>query len=252
MKNSKRVEVRMDIRTSVNYAEVQLLNKVGVFFVDTEFGRVCIEANPSKEVNPVRSVSVVPWSESPNTIYTSSHSDEAADYYMAVDIYGSMITDHLTMIEGFMRCMFMNLGFTNVDEAVIDAATYLYVASYDPYSVNINMIEREFRKNHLGRHKNNKVMNVIIRELFLRKIQAAERVYHRAEKLLVKYLADERNHITFYDEFCKELFGIILYANNEAKEDAAYSYRQLLEYESEINVDRSTSVFSDLKVDELQ
>lgn len=251
MNNKKSVQVSMDLRTSVNYTEVQILNNNGAFFVDTEFGVVCVETNAFKEIDPTRTVTVLPWSEAPSTNFASDRCEETADWWASVDIYNSHITDHLSIIELFIRAMFLSLGFDNVEEAVIDASVYLFIASYDSFSININMIEREFRKNHLqslrvGRKKQ-KVIQSIMRDLFTRKIDDADKIYQRSEALLESYIRSSDSEIRFYDEFCKELFGIILYANNEVKEEAKRSHKRLVDFNNATStVDNSMEVYKNI------
>ena len=245
----KKVQVTMDIRTSVSYTEVEILRKSGGFFVDTDFGRVCIETNADADINPVHPVTVLPWAEAPSTSFAVDRCDgDAADYWASINIFGSPISDHLSIIEIFIRMMYMSLGFDNLDDDLVDASVYLFVASYDSYSINVNMIEKEFRRNHLKHlsSRNKKVMVSVIREMFLQKISAAEKIYKASEKLLQKYMADESREVRFYDEFCKELFGIILYANNRVKDDADTSYKLLVDYNSEMNRDRTADVYRDL------
>lgn len=243
----KKMQITMDMRTAVNATEVEILRHNGGFFIDTDFGRVCIETNADKSINPVHPVSVVPWSEAPDSSFATDKCEhEQADYWASINIFGSPITDHLSIIEIFVRMMFHSLGITEMNDDLIDAAVYLYVASYDSYSININMIEKEFRKNHLRRinRANKQVMQSIIRELFLKKIEAAERVYRQSEKLLKQYLEDGKREVNFYDEFCKELFGIILYANRRVKDNNARSYKMLVAYNDEmVDKDHSFDVY---------
>lgn len=243
----KKKTLTMDIRTAVSATEVEILRNNGGFFIDTDFGRVCIETNADKSINPVHPVTVVPWSEAPDSPFAVDKCEnDQADYWASINVFGSQITDHLSIIEIFIRMMFHSLGITDTGDDLVDAAVYLYVASYDSYSININMIEKEFRKNHLRKIKrgNKQVMQSIIRELFLKKIESAERVYRQSEKLLKQYLEDDKREVNFYDEFCRELFGIILYANRRVKEENARSYKMLVAYNDEMmDKDRSFDVY---------
>lgn len=249
--NKKRVAVALDMRTAVNYAEVQMLQGVGAFFVDTDFGRICIETNAFNKVNPVRPVAVFPWSEAPDTNFAVERKDDSADWWASVDIYGAQLTDHLSIIEVFTRAMFMHLGYTDIEESIVDAAVYMYVTAYDPFSINVNAMEREFRRSHLKPLRlhgaKSRVMQAVVRELFIRKIEAAERVYQRSHKQLAVYMKE--NKTTFFDEYCQGLFGIILYANYEQKERSMYNYQRLVDLDTEINVDRSLNPLRDMVKD---
>ena len=248
MNTKKRVAVTLDIRTAVNYAEVQMLQDTGAFFVDTDFGRICIESNAFRKTNPTRPVFVCPWAEAPETAFAVDRMNDAADWWAAVDIYDVQLTDHLSIIEVFTRAMFMHLGYTDLEDSIIDAAVYMYVSAYDPFSVNVNLLEREFRKSHLKQmhlHGDKaKSMQAIVRELFIRKIEAAERVYRRSERHINAYMKD--NNTTFFDDYCRGLFGIILFANQEQKENARYNYSRLVDLDTEINIDKSVAPLKDM------
>ena len=248
MTTKSRKQVNMDIRNAVSYTEVQISHGVGAFFVDCEFGRVCIDTNPFDETNPAHPCLVTRWKEAPDTKFASAKSGENADFYAAIDIYGSMVSDHLTIIEAFTRCMFMHLGFTGIDDFIIDAAVFTFVNNYDSFTVNINMMEREFRKNHLkGMVKRDKAVQAVIRELFQRKITMSEKILIKSMIMLEKYLqANPGQETVFYDTYCKELFGLIIYANNEAKEMVNRSYQLMLDYNDDTNTNKSVSVFTDM------
>lgn len=241
-------QVKMDIRSAVNYTEAQISHGIGAFFVDCEFGRVCIDTNPFADTNPIHPCLVTTWKEAPDTKYASAKSSENADYYAAIDIYNSMVSDHMTIVEAFTRCIFMHLGFTNLDDFIIDTAVFMFIDNYDVFTLNLNMIEREFRKNHLRSiPRKDKVIQALVRELFQRKITMAENIATKSRVLLDQHLkANPAQDTVFYDQYCKELFGLILYANNEAKENADRSYRLLVDYGEENNTNKSTAVLSDL------
>lgn len=213
MANEARNYIPKDIRSAVYYAEKKLAKGIGGFFINTEFGRICVEANPSKKVSPINPCTVTRWGDPLQTKFVKAHADESADFYCGIDIYGEPMTDHLAIVEAFTRAMFMFIGLNATDDEIATAAN-IFIDNFDEDELQVDpeRLTLEFYRKHLRRHRKAALkMLPMISEYYVTKVGRVMELTGDARRRIAEHLRfypEDRD--VFNDSYCQEIYGILL------------------------------------------
>jgi hypothetical protein len=211
--------VKMNIRSAVLYSEVQINSTKDLdgFFIETEFGKVGMEINPSQMIDPFHPVMLLTWQQSPDTPWALANKSAIADYYVAINIFGSTTMDHMAIIEAFSRVMLKDSGFGDPDDNIIQAMISCYMNNYDCQTVTINMLVSDYIHTHMNMVPvKDKIMlpvQSLVREVFQQKIDAGADVLSFGNDLYRLYKDNgELPETNFIDSYSEDIFKIFLYA----------------------------------------
>lgn len=235
MSREKKQMIRMNMRSAVLYAESQINSGKEGFFVNTEFGKVGVEINPFHDIDPFHPAVVLPWEESPETLWAIKSRNIDADYYLGINIFETEVSDHMAIIEGFTMVMMMNSGFTNIQDNIINAAVSSYINNYDERNITINAMSHDYIITHMNTMaKGMKSVQMIVRELFQQKIDAGKDVIEIGSDLLKSYKDSGKIPEGFFnDKYCEEIFGIMIYANMKQEKNVSTVLSNIINFNIE-------------------
>lgn len=227
-------QIKMNMREAVLYAEAQFNDGINAFFINSEFGKIGIEANGCSLNNPLHPTLAFTWKTAPETDWTIANKNTIADYYVSVDIVKSNLSDHLAIIEALSRCMFINLGCQEINDGIIDAAISSFVNYYDEKELTVNALQDEYEKCNLNMIcRRNDAVKIILRELIENRSNTATIVREESIKLLEEYKSTSQIVGEFSDAYCEQMFAISLYANSEQQKSVDAVSNKLINFEIE-------------------
>lgn len=214
----KKKQVAMDIRNAVNYVEAQIGRGEGAFFINTKYGKICIEINPFPNVSSVRPVTVTLWEKRPTTKFITAHPDEKAAFYCGIDIYGTLVADHFAVVEALTRCMYIAAGF-EADADMVFAAVMAYADAYDPYHITPQALTRDFIRNHMRKIHGQKraIMEPVIMEMYAAKSRIADMINAITKDASKWWIAEHHGECLALDEYEKWMVRSILYLQSSTK-----------------------------------
>lgn len=235
--------IKMNMRASVLYVESLVNAGKNALILNSEFGIIGIEINGFSTGNPLHPTIVFEWKDAPNTDWALKNANKTVDYYAAIDIIGSEISDHLAIVEALTRCMFLNLGCKNVDDDIIDAAVSVYINYYDDIKLTVNSLVNEYAHHHMNIiARNMDDVTAVIRELIQNRISVADKIITKSDELFNEYKKDTQVIGEFNDEYCQQLFAIALYANDEQKKAVNRAASNLITFELTEKVQRPSFI----------
>lgn len=207
--------IKLRIRESVLFSEKKINQGETHFFLDTEFGKIGMEVNPSHEINPNHSALVVPWILAPETTWTKAEK-ESADIYASVDLFGTFKMDYQTIIEVFIRSIFLNMELYVTDD-IIDAGIKMYLEEYEFTSYSIQSLTNEYLKSQFNLiTRNNPAVKSLVKELLTMRNERAELVINQSDRLIsFSPIMESQMH----DKFSYRVFGLILYTRKQNGDD---------------------------------
>lgn len=204
--------IKMNIRNAVLYTEGCINLGRNGFFLDTEFGKIGVEVNPFKEMDPFHPVLIVEWEQSPMTSWAADKKNSNADYYVGINIFEKRALDHMAIIEAMSRVMLYHTGITEPDDRVINALIWAYMNNYDQNKLTINSMMAEYVTIHIGLMARNMLsVQSVVRELFQQRLDSANDIIEVGAELLLSY--NKQEDTEFIDKYSEEVFGIFLYIN---------------------------------------
>lgn len=204
--------IKMNIRNAVLYTEGCINLGRNGFFLDTEFGKIGVEINPFKEMDPLHPVLLVEWEQSPITSWATDKGNSNADYYVGINIFEKHALDHMAIIEAMSRVMLYHTGITEPDDRVINALIWAYMNNYDENHLTINSMMAEYVTTHIGLMARNMLsVQSVVRELFQQRLDSANDIIEVGNELLLSY--NKQEDTEFIDRYSEEVFGILLYIN---------------------------------------
>lgn len=214
--------ITMNIRSAVLYVESQINKGNYTMMVNTDFGRVCFEGNTqANTMDPIHPALVVSWEQAPRTFWVLQNKDQEADYYMEIDVYGNESVDHMSIVEGFIRALLMKSGFSNPRDPVVYGMVLSFIDNYDEKKVLISRLTEDYMNCHMSFfNRQNASINLVVTEMFQQKVESGRMIISMGNIMLEQYmLAGKLTDEVFNDEFCKEVYGILLYmqVHNEKK-----------------------------------
>ena len=215
--------IKLRIRESVLFAEKKINQGQTHFFLDTEFGKIGMEVNPSHEINPNHSALVVPWILAPETTWTKMEK-ESADIYASVDLFGPLKMDHQTIIEVFIRSIFLNMELYATDD-IIDAGIKIYLKEYEFTSYSIQSLINEYLSSQFNvLARKNLAIKTLVKELLTIKNERSEMVINNSDRLIsFSPIMESQMH----DKFSYRVFGLILYTRKQNGDDLKLADEQI-------------------------
>lgn len=212
----KNKAIKMNIRNAVLYTEGCINLGRNGFFLDTEFGKIGVEVNPFKEMDPLHPVLIVEWEQSPMTSLAVDKRNSKADYYVGINIFEKRALDHMAIIEAMSRVMLYHTGITEPDDRVVNALIWAYMNNYDESNITINSMMAEYVTTHIGLVARNMLsVQYVVRELFQQRLDSANDIIEVGNELLLSY--NKQEDTEFIDKYSEEVFGILLYINMMTK-----------------------------------
>lgn len=141
----------LDVPSAVKFIDASIKGRQGGFFINTDFGRVAIEAT-YEDYDPHDPVFLCLWENAPATSWCMRHCHDHAKYYVRIGIHprNSETAIHIRSIEAMTKVvMRSNIGIEPTQE-FIDAGVYSYLCNVDGTPPTLNEMEEEYSKIHLG------------------------------------------------------------------------------------------------------
>lgn len=230
--------IKMNMRSAVLAATAQINNGKRGFFLTTEFGEIGVEVNASTQIDPLHPTIILPWQQSPETMWTVANKNTDADYYASINIFETEVADHMAIIEALSRVMLKDGGFDDVPDNIIQAMIICYMRNYDGVNVTINSMVSDYVSTHMGpalgiisKTKMFEPVEIVVREMFQQKISAGTDVIDMGEELLKVYKSSGKiDPDYFFDKYCEEVFGIFLYARMKQEKSLEATLQNIVNF----------------------
>lgn len=238
MERKKSKTVKMNMRSAVLYVTSQVNDGKTGFFLTTEFGKIGVEVNSSPQVDPLHPVIVIPWQQSPETVWALTNKDADADYYVSINIFQTEVADHMAIIEALSRVMLKDGGFDDPEDNIIQAMILCYMQNYDEVNVTVNSMVSDYTSTHMGpalgllsKSKMFAPVQIVVREMFQQKIAAGDDVIQMGTELLRMYKNSGKIDANyFFDNYCEEVFGIFLYARMKQERNLESTLQNIINF----------------------
>ena len=231
----ERKTIKLNMRDAVLKTEAEINYGRKGFFIDTEFGKLGIEINPFRELDPLHPVSLFSWEQSPDTQWAISHRNNDADYYVGINIFGIKNSDKMAMIEAISRAMLFDSGFVDPEDNIIQAMIVCYLTNYEEANITINSMVSDYRECHLNglikMASMSAPIETVIREMFQLKMNSGRDIIDMGSELLaVQRNAGRVPENFFNDKYCEEVFGILLYARMKQERSLESSLKNIINF----------------------
>lgn len=195
---------KMDIVTSVIFVENALLAGRTGFNVNTDFGKIVVEANTMFEDNVI----VAPWTDAPPTKFAMANRNTYNDFYISILPGKTKYITHTRVIMAITKCLFLNI-FPNEEptESIIDASIKAYLMGVDGRIPTINAVCRDWAVDFMTPIiRNETSVKNLIRDMIIRRDDLANSVLISAEEILRKSAKP-----LYEDKYYQSIIGIIMY-----------------------------------------
>lgn len=207
-----------DVVTAVEFIENAIMVGKSGFTLNTEFGKVGVEINNVFE----DTIIVVPWIDAPDTRWAMKYRRSNNDFYMAIRPGKTEAMTHARVIMAVSKAVLMTT-FKDVDmpEDVVDAAIKAFMIGNENYVPSLNASCEDWAIEFMNPivRRESSVKN-LIRELIIRRDEAANKVLIRSEDILRNRCGAKMLSSLSTDPYRRSMAGIMMYMHEDLHRNA--------------------------------